>query len=142
LIIKSFPHKLLIEISARILPSESESKVKTAIKNIVFPVELCIEENDTYLIKGHSTDSRSLVPVLTSIKARQSTHIARRLLHKNKIGNSTTLDFNKQAAYVGVAAICESPDESPLGSILLKISTNEIDIFIDWFAPFTHRTKT
>ena len=47
-------------------------------------------------------------------------------------GIQAVLLLNKQAATVGIAALCDDPNESPLGPIVLRIRSQNILELIDW----------
>ena len=47
-------------------------------------------------------------------------------------GIQAVLMLNKQAATVGIAALCDDPSESPLGPIVLRIRSQRIVEVIDW----------
>ncbi len=47
-------------------------------------------------------------------------------------GLQTVLLFNKQAATVGIAALCDDSSESPLGPIVLTIRSQRVEEVIDW----------
>ncbi|MBI4257649.1 MAG: hypothetical protein HY619_01715 [Thaumarchaeota archaeon] len=130
-----FTHSLLIEVSVETNPSESEAKVRASVEVLVNPLDIGAEGINAGMLEGKSTNAQSLVPIYDGIRRRLSLGVARRLLLKNRVGHSTWLQFNKQAAYVGIVAICENADESPLGPIVVKFTSPELDSFIDWFAP-------
>ncbi len=61
---------------------------------------------------------------------------ARRLLLWTAKGDSTSVMLNRQAAIAGAVVLCSTPDESPLGPIHLKISSNKINAVIDWLTAY------
>ena len=124
-----------IELSARISPSESEIKVRSSIANLVPLIGLTTELDPAPTLRGGSNESETLRTIYEGLRARLSLGVARRLLIQNRSGTVTWLDFNRQAAYLGVPAICDDPDDSPLGSIKVTISADEMDVLIDWLAP-------
>ena len=54
---------------------------------------------------------------------------------RNSEKDMTYILFNKQAAVIDSIVICENSKESPLGPIFMKIKTENILEFIDWFVP-------
>jgi len=121
--------KCKIEILCSIHPSEDPNKVKSAILNI-FPN--CELETQKFSIKGNSNDLHSLEKIYDTISSTQSERIYQRRLEKNLDKNSAWFYLNKQAAFVEKIAICEEPDESPLGPIKVILTSNQIDRIIDW----------
>ena len=52
---------------------------------------------------------------------------------ENNLENDTTwFILNKQAAFVERVAICDEPEESPLGPIKVTLTSSNIDGIIDW----------
>jgi predicted RNA binding protein with dsRBD fold (UPF0201 family) len=125
------PHSARVRLVATISPSESPQKVLLAAKNVVGECACEIDEsaNEVRLI---SNDVRSLQLVHDQLRDRRIRDAARRFLLKTREGNSLLLLLNRQAAYVGTVAICSTPEESPLGPIFLRISSDEADAVIDW----------
>lgn len=130
-----FTGPLLIDVSVEINPSESEAKVSYSVAKLVSPLETSIEGNRVRMLKGKSNDAMSLLPIYEGIRRRLSLGVARRLLTRNRVGDSTSLQFNKQAAYMGIVAICKIENESPLGPVTVKFTSPTLDSFIDWLAP-------
>ena len=48
-------------------------------------------------------------------------------------GKRLNLLLNRQAAFVGVIALCTSQTESPLGAVRMEIDCDTPDKLIDWF---------
>jgi predicted RNA binding protein with dsRBD fold (UPF0201 family) len=54
------------------------------------------------------------------------------LSNRGKGSDETTLLLNKQAATVSIAALCDDPGESPLGPIVLRIRSKDLDAVVNW----------
>ena len=127
--IKPFDGRVSVEAEASVNPTESWEKVMQAVCNIILGAET---EYAGGYIKASANDVASLYKIYEQIRVRQTAGVAKRLLQENSSGDSTWVYLNKQAAYIGVVAFCEEPDESPLGPILVKIYSDRLDELINW----------
>ncbi len=126
-----------IIITATVNPTENEDKVLHAIRNLV-------DGHGNIKIKVLGIAKKEIIvdggPELLSnlkheISVRQIQPLVRNLLLKNKIETTSFLLLNKQALYANRIVICESPSESPLGPVKIKIETNskeDLDLIIYW----------
>ncbi len=110
--------------------TEARDKVSEAITKILGPQgELRTEEDR---VTYSSSDIESLRYMKEQFRDRRVRAAARRLLLQNSSEIQTQLLLNKQAATVGIAALCDDPGESALGPIILRIRSPEITKVIDW----------
>ncbi|NQV39963.1 MAG: hypothetical protein HQ505_05425 [Nitrosopumilus sp.] len=123
--------KCKVEIICPINLSEDPDKVKQAISNI-FPYSII--KNESFLIKAQSNELKSLEKIYETIFSSQSQKIYTRNLENNLEGDSTWFFLNKQAAFVGIVAICDEAEESPLGPIKVTLTSSNIDTIIDWIS--------
>jgi len=123
--------KCKVEIICPINLSEDPDKVKQAISNI-FPYSII--KNESFLIKAQSNELKSLEKIYETISSSQSQKIYTRNLENNLEGDSTWFFLNKQAAFVGIVAICDEAEESPLGPIKVTLTSSNIDTIIDWIS--------
>lgn len=128
---EKFDYKINIIVKTSINKSEDIEKIKEAISNII-KLNYKIKEN---LIIADTSEYKSLDNLYNIFRNKQTSHIARKNLIRNIENNNTYILFNKQAAKVNSIVICENEDESPLGPIIVKITSNRIIEFIDWFVP-------
>lgn len=131
--IQPFPYQIKIKIQVIVNPSEDLEKVKDAVRKIFGDVMLNPINNG--MLQGESEDQKCLYIIYEQVRARQIMGVVRRLLIENSSSECTWLYLNRQAAYVGVVAICEEESESPLGPIKLEICTPKISEFINWLVP-------
>jgi uncharacterized protein len=123
-----------LTLEAGISPSEDKTKVETAMANVLGgQVEKDVRENRAKL---ESNDLLSLTGVRNQLRDRHVRAAARRMLLLKMSGHRTTLMLNRQAAAVGVVALCGSPEESPLGPLYLTIQSKEIDKVIEWLTAY------
>jgi len=125
------PRSAQITLTATISPSESPEKVLLAVKSLVGDCASEIHESVDE-VRLASNDIRSLRLVHDQLRDRRIRDAARRFLLKTREGNSLLLLLNRQAAYVGTVAICSTPEESPLGPIFLRVTSDDPDAVIDW----------
>ena len=119
---------LLLE--APLSPSEDPEKVIQAMKRVLGDAEHSLEVSSR-LVRIASTDRRGLRILHDQLRDRHVRSAARRLMLSRKIGDSTTILLNRQAATVGVIALCATEGESPLGPISFTISSGDIDGVIE-----------
>ena len=118
-----------IEMFCIVNPSESIEKIEIAISNI-FPYSII--KNNNFSINAQSKELRSFEKIYQFIQNNKLQKNYLRSLEDNLQGNTTWFYLNKQAAFVEQIAICEESDESPLGPIIVTISSSNIDAIIDW----------
>jgi len=118
-----------IEIISNVNPSEDLKKVETAILNIFQNAKI---KSDDFSVISNSRDLHLLEKIYDVIHSNHSQNIYRRQLEKNLENDSTWFYLNKQAAFVGTAALCEEAEESPLGPIKVTLTSSNIDGIIDW----------
>ena len=118
-----------IEAYCSINPSEDPKKVKQAITNILFDVD--VEINKEYL-KATSTNLESLEKIYEAIHSHRSKNAYRHQLNQNLRDDSSWFYLNKQAAFVNTIALCSESEDSPLGPIKIVLNSKNIDTIIEW----------
>lgn len=124
-----------VTLEAAVAPSEDPKKVLEVMRNLIGGFECEIDEG-RLMIRLVSKEIGSLDTLRNQFRDRHVRGAARKLLLWERKGNSTTLMFNRQAATVGVAAICSSADQSALGPIYLTIASRELGAVIDWLTAY------
>ena len=120
-----------MSVEAGVSPSESAAKVAAAIANVV-GVDVAEVSMSDSRAKFSSDDPGSLNRFREQLRARRVRSAARAALYRGKAGASATLLLNRQAAAVGVVAVCGEPEESPLGPIVVRIGSEKLDEVIEW----------
>lgn len=123
-----------IDVFCQVNSSEDPEKVKQAVANI-FPYSIIKTEN--FSIHAQSKELRSLEKIYETIHKNKSQKIYIRNLENNLENDTTWFLLNKQAAFVDKIAICDEPEESPLGPIKVTLTSSNIDAIIDWI-DFAH----
>jgi len=118
-----------IDVYCSVNPSEDPKKVKQAVTNILFDVDVKIN-NGT--LNATSTNLESLEKIYEAIHSHHSKNAYRHQLNQNLRDDSSWFYLNKQAAFAEKIAICEESDESPLGPIKVILTSTQIDRIIDW----------
>ena len=122
-----------LKVEAPVNPSEDPQKVIGAIEMII---ERCSPEfRYGSRVVGRAVGSEPLSLLYEQVRSRSAMGVLRRMLLDNRAGDSTWFLLNKQAATVGIAAVIEEEQESPLGPIRVTISCEELDTLIDWLVP-------
>ncbi|MBI3840848.1 MAG: hypothetical protein HY297_02670 [Thaumarchaeota archaeon] len=129
------PPSATVALEARLSPSEDTGKVAMAVRNLVGESfgEVAVRSGAATFV---SEDSLSLERIHDQLRDRHVRGAARRLLLKSVKGDSAVLLLNRQAAAVGVAALCASPEESPLGPIYLRMRSRKVEGLIDWLSAY------
>ena len=120
-----------ITIKTELNKTEDKNDLIYAMTNIV-DIDYDVKNKE---IIGKSTNYKKLINLHDRLRNKQTTHIARKVLMRNSEKDMTYILFNKQAAAIDSIVICENSKESPLGPIFMKIKTENILEFIDWFVP-------
>ena len=125
-----------LTLKATISPSEDPEKVAGALGKVVGlgPEAASVNQRWARLV---TTDAKSLEHVRDQLRDRHIRSAARRQLILNKAGAASSMLLNRQAAAVGVVAVCGGPQESPLGPIYLTLSSEKLDGAIDWLTAYT-----
>ncbi len=122
--------------------TESGEKVADAVRKLFGDLGELRIENDRVMFFSNNLESlRYLKDQFRDRRVRSS---ARRLLLTNQEEGSlqTILLFNKQAATVGIGALCDDPRESALGPIILRLRSSELLKVIDWLTAGYDRSGT
>jgi predicted RNA binding protein with dsRBD fold (UPF0201 family) len=122
-----------IFVKSDILPTEDESKVERAVRNIFPLIEIHVEENNGRKIKGYGKGLKLLSELRNLLKRNRIRAAARSIMLKSISASSMTIALNKQAAYAGHVSFTTDPNESPLGPIFLTIQSSNLQVVIDWF---------
>ena len=139
-----FGEDIEIVAEAEVKKTESKEKVADAISKLFGGKgDLRIESDRVQLV---SSDLQSLKHLKDQFRDRRVRSSARRLLLSNKGDREDALQtfllLNKQAATVGIAALCDDPRESPLGPIVLRIGSSHVERIIDWLTQGYDRAET
>lgn len=124
-----------ISLRAELSASEDPEKVLHAARNILGD---CVYEterrpNSVTLL---STGLGCLQKIHDQLRDRHVRGAARRQILKSIEGNKVRVLFNRQAAYVGVIATVSAGEESPLGPLVLELTSREPMELLDWLTPF------
>ena len=134
------PVKIIAE--AEVKKTESPDKVAAALKKLFGEKgELRIEPDRIMFV---SSDLETLRYLKDQFRDRRVRSSARRLLLVNQEEGSlqTYLLLNKQAATVGIGAVCDDPRESALGPIVLRLRSDNLMGVIDWLTAGYDRAGT
>jgi predicted RNA binding protein with dsRBD fold (UPF0201 family) len=122
--------KIIIE--SDILPTEDQSKIERAVRNIFPLIEIHLEKKEGRKIIGHAIGLKKLSEFRTLLKKSRIRAAARSIMLKSISGSNITLALNKQAAYARHVSFTTDPNESPLGPIVLIIQSPKPQEIIDW----------
>ena len=119
-------------VESDILPTEDESKVERAVRNIFPLIEIRLEENNGKRIKAYAKGLKILSELHNLLKRNRIRAAARSIMMRSISASSITVALNKQAAYAGHISFTTDPNESPLGPIILTIQSPKPQEVIDW----------
>lgn len=129
-----------IVVRTEVRPSESEEKVIKAIQTFFDYDELEKEKEGIYeILIAKSNRLSSLLKLHRLLRNQRILDASRRYLLKGLVGDTITFLLNKQAAAVGVISFVDSDRESPLGPIVVEITSKNPRAIIDWITPRTAR---
>lgn len=122
-------------LEATISPSEDPAKVARSLGNVIGrgSEDVLVTPTSARLT---TDDPKSLARIRDQLRDRHVRAAARRQMLLKMHGQSTSLMLNRQAATVGVIAVCGTPEESPLDPIYLTIESATLEIVIDWLAAY------
>uniref|UniRef100_A0A7C2Z892 UPF0201 protein ENO77_00635 n=1 Tax=Ignisphaera aggregans TaxID=334771 RepID=A0A7C2Z892_9CREN len=128
-----------VRVEVEVRPTENIDKVLRAASTVVKIDNARIEDagRGYRMIVIETTDIESLRPLYDGLRKHRILDTAREYMFKHRRGETVILMFNKQAAYQGHISLIETSNESPLGAIVMMISSPQIEKIIDWLAPRT-----
>ena len=124
-----------LELRASVSRSEDPEKVLKAMRNLVGEGD-CKVTNETGTITVSSNSRRSLEKIRHQLRDRRVRSAARRLLLTKSEGGSVSIMLNRQAASVGIVALCNREDESPLGPIYMRLESDHLGNLMDWLTAY------
>ena len=122
-----------VDFRASVSPSEDPEKVVGAVSYLAGGAGARFDR-DEKRVRATFDGIACLEFLRNQLRDRRIRSAARRLLLKGMERRRTTLMLNRQAAAVGVVALCSAPEESPLGPVYLVISADKLQEAIDWLA--------
>jgi predicted RNA binding protein with dsRBD fold (UPF0201 family) len=131
-----------IVLKTEVKPSEDSERIEESIAK-VFPQVVKDSEDGLFAnrLRMEGRGTQTIVRFREQLKARRIRAAARRLLSRNKRGDATWVYLNKQALVSGTVALCERPDESPLGPVILELKSNQLPDVIEWLAQMDVRAR-
>jgi len=124
-----------VELRATVSPSEDPQKVLAAMRQVLGECDYSVDEGAAS-IRLRSSSSRCLQKLHDQLRDRHVRDAARRLMLASLEGSVLPLKLNRQAAAVGVLALCSNAVESPLGPLNLEIETDAPEKLIDWLTAY------
>lgn len=121
-----------LRVETEIRPTEDQTKVEAALKNIFPTLDLIRDEK---FLVGESTEVLTLDRLHYLLRSQMILDSARSVMHRGKHDNVIRFMLNKQVALVGKLSFTEG--ESPLGPIVVTLEAPDIDRLIDYLAPRT-----
>jgi predicted RNA binding protein with dsRBD fold (UPF0201 family) len=118
-----------ITVSTVVHFTESESKVKKALKNLFPTMEFTCSEKG---FSATSKDLKSLVHLKELLKSQKIRSTANYILKNSLLDNELVFYLNKQAAYMGKINFSEN---CPLDPITVHITGNNLCDIIDSLSP-------
>ncbi len=127
--------EVAITLRASISPSEDQAKVLLAARNVLGECAYQVEKAEKS-ITIRSSEKGCLQRLHDQLRDRHVRTAANRLLLRMSDDRSVTILLNRQAAAVGIAALCTSDEESPLGPLVLEILCDRPEDLIDWMTAY------
>jgi predicted RNA binding protein with dsRBD fold (UPF0201 family) len=124
-----------ISLHASVSPSEDPAKVLSAARNILGECAYEVEEREGS-VTLRSRETACLQKIHDQFRDRHVRAAANRLLLRMRDGRKVIILLNRQAATAGVAALCTSATESPLGPLVLEIESDRPEAVIEWLTAY------
>ncbi len=129
------PTNVRVLLSGPVSPSEDQSKVLAAAKNVLGDCQFRVElKPDNVEITSDSV--KCLQKLHDQLRDRRVRDAARRLLIRAREGNKFSLMLNRQAAFSGTLSLCGNAEESPLGPLYLAMESDQSDLLLDWLTAY------
>ncbi len=126
-----------VRVRVEVKPTEDREKVERAVLNL-FDAALREESfGETTVLVGEG-DSRCLLKFRRLLFEQRILDAAREQMMRGLTGDGFRFYLHKQAAYAGRVSFCSYEfGESPLGPIVVEVSTSDPQLAILWLAPRT-----
>ncbi len=128
-----------IIIETPVNPTESEEKVRRAVRNIFGNVETHKVQvtSKTSLLRAETGDYEAISCLRDLLRREHIRDAARRVLYEGLDKDEINFCINKQVAYAGHLSFCQEYAESPLGPIKVRIKTHNAGSVIAWLSSKT-----
>ncbi len=124
-----------VRLSASVSPSEDPEKVLDAMRKVLGDCDYSTASGRERMELA-SGSIACLHRLHDQLRDRHVRDAARRLLLRSLEGRRLTLLLHRQAATVGIIAVCSSEEESALGPLVLEVETEEPQRLIDWLTAY------
>ena len=128
--------EVVVHVKVDIHPTESEDKVRTAVKNMFSNLSIQVKPDKVGSVLVAEGTSREALENFRAVLRRDRVRAAaRKLLKANVRGNEVIFYLNKQVAFTGHISFSLESGESPLGPIKVVIESENPRELVDWLAP-------
>ena len=130
--------EIRVRIETRLNNTEDLRKVVQAVSSIASCGTPELIENEygrVMVFEGFGKEFLS--PLRRLLFEHRILSAARKVLKNSRGGGIIRFCLNKQAAYSGQVSFCEEDGESPLGPLVIEVTTQDADAFLDWLTPST-----
>jgi hypothetical protein len=128
--------EVVVHVKVDIHPTESEDKVRTAVKNMFSNLSIQVKPDKVGSVLVAEGTSREALENFRAVLRRDRVRAAaRKLLNANVRGNEVIFYLNKQVAFTGHISFSLESGESPLGPIKVVIESENPRELVDWLAP-------
>lgn len=138
---RRFGPGVVVTVRAPVNPSEDPAKVLAGIDLLFGTTARTGLSSTAGHVEATYAGDDALAKVYEQVRSKMTISVLRRLLRQRREGETTSFLLNKQVAARGVAVLCETDAESPLGAIEVTVETSAMDRFIDWIAPEMRRER-
>ena len=128
--------EVAVRVEVDIHPTESEDKVKTAVKNMFSNLSIQVKPDRVGSVLVAEGMGREALENFRAVLRRDRVRAAaRKLLNANVRGNEVIFFLNKQVAFTCHISFSLESGESPLGPLKVVIETENPRELVDWLAP-------
>jgi predicted RNA binding protein with dsRBD fold (UPF0201 family) len=119
-----------VKVSSKINLTEDKDKVEQAVRNIFPKGSIKIDKN-YIVLQGDCSLLKNLKEIMEQRRIRAT---ARSVMESKMKKDKIEFILNKQTALMGVINFIEG-NQSPLGDIIVQVTTNDTEELLDWIAP-------
>ncbi|MBN2157397.1 MAG: hypothetical protein JW776_15230 [Candidatus Lokiarchaeota archaeon] len=132
---------ITVEIKVELNPTEEVHKILELINNFtqINEEQITIEQiSEGYFLYSAKIEGRkTLDSMFNGLRSQRTVESARKYLMGKRKEHSVSFMLNKQALLMNKYHFCHSPEESPMGPVWIKISSDDITRVLNYLVPHT-----
>ena len=128
--------EIAVHVETEIWPTETEEKVRTAVKNLFGNILVKVEAfHRGSLLTATANGQEALVKFRNVLRNDRVRDAARKVFFSNIRKETISFYLNKQVAFSGHISFSEEVFESPLGPLKIVFKSKNPRQLVEWLAP-------